>query len=246
MSEQPPPPPSSAPPPSAPEQGLEAVADAFENVVAPAAHKPGTLAALLTVAAPGMGHVFLEVRRTQAFALLAATVAAVFLSCFVSFPIAVLVYLAAMAFGVVDLRAELPGTPFADLGARLSWTLVAGGGFVLAVAVLLPWYRESAGGVSVSVTGRQALSVIDWVLLLIGIGSVVLGAVNLSGTSLPRAAGLVVAVVGFLALALVLFRLLFTPAGLQLGVERSFGLLLAFAAAVLLAGGAAGTAASKS
>lgn len=231
MSEQPPPPPSSAPPTAGPEQS--------------AAQKPGTLAGLLTVAAPGMGHVFLEVRRAQAFALLAATTAAVLLSCFVSFPIAVVVYLAAAAVGLSDLRAEIPRTPFADLGATLSWRLVAGGGFLLAVAVLLPWYRDSAGGVSVSATGRQALSVIDWLLLVIGICSVVVGAVSLSGTSLPRAAAMVVAVAGLLALALVLFRLLFTPAGLQLGVERSFGLLLAFVAAVLLAGGAAGAAASK-
>ena len=222
------------------------MADAFENVVAPAAHKPGTLAALLTVAAPGMGHVFLEVRRTLAFGLLGATVAAVFLSCFVSFPIAAVVYLAAVAVGLSDLRGEIPDAPFADLGARLSWTLVAGAGFVLAVAVLLPWYRDSAGGVSISATGRQALSVIDWLLLVIGVGSVIVGAVSLSGTSLPRAAGMVVAGAGVLALALVLFRMLFTPAGLQFGVERSFGVLLAFAAAVLLTGGAAGAATSKS
>ena len=253
MSEQPPPSPSAAPP-SAPEQGLEAVADAFENVVAPAAHKPGSLAALLTVAAPGMGHVFLEVegaRRARAFGLLVATIAAVVLSCFVSFPIAAVVYLAALVLAFADLREQLPATPFSDLGAKLSWRLVVGGGVLLVVSLLLPWYRESVGGVAVAVTGRSALSLIDWVLAVIGIAAALAGGVRLTqGTAQRPAAGnlvsRIVTVAGVIALALVLFRLLFTPGGVHLGIERSFGLLLAFAASVLLAGGAAGAAASKS
>ena len=245
----PPPPPSSAPPPSAPEAGLGAVADAFENAVAPAAHKPRTLAALLTVAAPGMGHVFLEVegpRKTRAFVLLAATVAAVVLSCFVWFPLAVAVYLGAVALAFRDLRGDLPDAPFSDLGRELSWRLVIGAGVLLAVALLLPWYRESVGGVTIAVSGRSALSVIDRVLAVIAIGSAVLGAAGLSQRVPQRVRGplgIVVAVAGAIALALVVFRLIFTPpTDLELGIERSFGLLLAFAAAVLLAGGGAGAA----
>lgn len=245
-----------------PEDALESVSDAFENAAASMAHKPGSLAALLTVAAPGMGHVYLGVKRTTAYILLAATVAAVILSCFISFPIALLVYLAALAFAFVDLREALapmqqsrassgPLGMFSDLGRGLSWRLVIVGGALLALSLLLPWYRQAIGGVSVTISGFDALKLIDLILLVIGAGSAVLGVMNLNqGTDQRPVAGQIgtlVAAAGALAFVLVLFRLLFVPdGGLELGIERSFGILLAFASSVLLAGGAAGAATSKS
>jgi hypothetical protein len=248
-----------------PEDALESVSDAFENAAASMAHKPGSLAALLTVAAPGMGHVYLGVegaKRTKAFILLGATVAAIVLSCFISFPIALLVYLAALVFAFMDLKDELapmqqsrassgPLGMFGDLGAGLSWRLVVVGGALLALSLLLPWYRQGAGGVSVTVSGFDVLKLIDLILLVIGAGSAVLGVLNLNqGTAQRPVSGqlaTIVAAAGAIAFVLVVFRLLVVPdGGLEFGIERSFGLLLAFASSVLLAGGAAGAATSKS
>ena len=251
--------------PKSPEEALESVADAFDDAAASMAHKPRSLAALLTVAAPGMGHVFLGVegaRRTKALGLLAATVAAVVLSCFVSFPLALVVYLVALAVAFVDLREELaplqqsrassgPLGVFSDLGSGLSWRLVVLGGALLALSLLLPWYRQAAGGISVTISGFDALTLIDLVLLVVGAASAVIGVLTLNQGSARRpvsgTAGTLVAAAGAVAFVLVVFRLLVVPmGGLELDIERSFGLLLAFASSVLLAGGAAGAAASES
>ena len=257
---------SAAPPrePKGPEEALESVSDAFESTAASLAHKPASLAALLTVAAPGMGHVSLGVegpKKTTAFILLGATIAVVVLSCFISWPLALVVYLAALAFALFDLKDELapmresrtsggPLGSFADLGSALSWRLVVGGGALLALSLLLPWYRVSLGGVALTISGFDVMSLIDLVLFVIGAGAAVLGAVSLTqGTGQRPAAGqaaTIVAAAASVALGLVVFRLLFVPdAGLELGIERSFGGLLAFASAVLLAGGAAGAASAR-
>jgi hypothetical protein len=251
-----------------PEDALERASDAFENAAASLAHKPLSLAALLTVAAPGMGHVYLGVegaKKTMAFILLGATLAAVVLSCFISWPIGLLVYLAALAFAMFDLKDELaplqqqrasggPLAMFSDLGSALAWRIVAVAGVLLVVSLFLPWYRLSTdsaiGDITLTVSAWDAFKLIDLVLLVIGIGATVLGVINLQqGTSSRPVAGqlgTIVAAAGAIAFLLVAFRLILMPGGLEFGVERSFGALLAFGASVLLAGGAAGAASSKS
>jgi hypothetical protein len=252
-----------------PEDALEKASDAFENAAASLAHKPLSVAALLTVAAPGMGHVYLGVsggKRTTAFILLAATLAAVIVSGFVYWPLGLLIYLVALTFAMLNLSDELaplkqqratggPLATFSDLGSALAWRLVALGGALLAVSLFLPWYRLSTdsviGEVTLTLSAFDSFKLIDLILLVIGAGATALAILNIQqGTANRPVAGqlaTIVAAAGAAALLLVLFRLLFVPDnGFEFGIERSFGALLAFASSVLLAGGAAGAASSKS
>ncbi len=247
-----------------PEDALEKAADFLDDTAASMAHKPLSLAALLTVALPGFGHLYLGgdgSRRTKGFVLLAATVVAANVSSWVSWPIGLLIYLAALAFALMDLRGDLapmqeqragggPLAMFSDLGSALSWVLVLVAGPLLAVSLVLPWYRVSVAGFSGSSSGFEVFSLIDIILVVIGLGAMVVALMNVrSGTPKRPVAGqmaVLVAAAAGLALLLVAFRLLITPDGLELELERSFGGHLAFISTVLLLGGAAGAATSKS
>lgn len=248
-----------------PEDALEKASDAFDNAAASLAHKPLSLAALLSVAAPGTGHLYLGVagvKRTMAFVLLGATIVAVVLAGFVSWPIGLLVYVAAMAFALFDLKDELapaseqrtaggPLAVFSDLGSGLSWRLVAASGVLLAVSLFLPWYRISIEGFTATASAFDAFSLIDLILLVIGAGAAVLGVINIQqstpGRPVANQLGTILAAAAALAFVLVVFRLLIVPdGGLEFDIERGFGALLAFASSVLLLGGAAGAATSKS
>lgn len=246
---------------SGPEDALEKASDAFDNAAASLSHKPLSLAALLSVAVPGTGHLYLGVKQTLAYILLAATAAAFVLSAFISWPIGLLVYLAAMAFALFDLKDELapasqqrtsggPLAMFSDLGSGLSWRLVAVSGALLAISLFLPWYRISVEGFSATASGFDAFSIIDLVLLVIGAGAAVLGVINVQqgtpGRPVSGQLATIVAAAAAAAFVLVVFRLLIVPdGGLEFDIERSFGALLAFASSVILLGGAAGAATAK-
>ena len=215
------------------------------------------LAALVSLVAPGSGHLYLGVegpRRTTAYLLLAATGAAVALSYF-SFGLFVLgfvIWLAAAGYALNDLRAGLANVREARLSAQLvGWILVAAGA-ALMVSLLLPWYHVSIdargfGGASGNASGFEALGVIDIVCLAVGAAAVVsglaaLGRGPISSDELPAVMPLIVAIGGLVALVLVVFRMfvdgvpgLGAPvAGVDLSIGRAPGILLACAAAIAI------------
>jgi hypothetical protein len=248
-----------------PEDALEKASDALDNAAASMAHKPLSLAALLSVAVPGTGHLYLGAqgaKQTMAYILVGASVVALVLSAFISWPIGLLVYLAAAGFALFDLKDELSpaaeqrtaGGPlafFSDLGSALSWRLVTVAGVLLAISVFLPWYRVSVEGFTATTSGWDQLELIRFILLAVGIGGAVLGVLNIQqgtpGRPVGGQMGTIIAAAAAVAFVCVVFRLLIVPGGgLEFSIERSFGALLAFASSVLLVGGAAGAATAKS
>ena len=249
-----------------PEDALERASDFLDTTAASMAHKPLSLAALLTVAMPGFGHLYLGgegSRRTKGFVLLVATIVAANVASWISWPIGLLIYVVALAVALFDLRGDLapmqqqrtsggPLAMFSDLGSGLAWRMAAVAGVLLVLSLVLPWYRISAGPFTASGNAFESFKLIDLVLLVIGAGCAALAILNVTqATSQRPVAGqmaVIVAAAAALALALVVFRLLISPVpGIgQFDVERSFGAHLAFIASVLLLGGAAGAATSKS
>jgi hypothetical protein len=208
--------------------------------VAEPEERPATPALALSVVAPGSGHLYAGIRPQIGYGLLAATVAAVILSWFVSWPAGLAVYGLAAGFALFDLR-PLVGhvtqngiSALADVPPRLAWQMVAGGGAALVIGLVLPWYRISASveafgqsqSISDSANGFQSFNGLDILLLLVGLVAIVLAAINLTqGTpgraQLPPAAAMVLAVAGGIAWLLIIFRLLSVPGvgGLESAVQ---------------------------
>jgi hypothetical protein len=214
------------------------------------------LGALLSVVAPGSGHLYLGAQgqqRNVAFGLLAATVGAIVLSYFgfALFLIGLVVWIGAAAYALYDLRAGLSNLREARLTAQMvGWILVIAGG-ALILSMILPWYRisieaEGLGGVSGNASGFEVLSIIDIILLVIGAASVVsglaaLGKGPISSSELPSAMPLVIAVGGLVALVLVAFRLFVRPGvfseglgGVDVTIGRAPGILLAAACSIAI------------
>lgn len=249
-----------------PEDALEKASDFLDNAAASMAHKPLSLAALLTVALPGFGHLYLGgegSRRTKGIALLVVTVVAANVASWISWPIGLLIYLGALAFALFDLRQEMapmqqqrtsggPLAMFSDLGTALSWRIAAVAGVLLILSLVLPWYRIDAGPFTASGNAFESFKLIDLILLVIGGIAIAAAVMNLGGGTEKRQVSgqlaVIVAALGALAFVLVVFRLLLDPVpGIGMfDVERSFGAQLAFISTVLLLGGAAGAATSKS
>ncbi|MEA2481652.1 MAG: hypothetical protein QOJ07_3574 [Thermoleophilaceae bacterium] len=116
---------------------------------------------------------------------------------------------------------------------RSGEVIAAVGGVALIVALFLPWY--GSGGRTAD--GWESLTVIDGILLfcaLFGIALLVL-IIQQRTPALPLAVAGLGAWLGLLAVALVLFRVAFTPGD---GVSREWGLFVALAAAATLFSGA--------
>jgi hypothetical protein len=215
------------------------------------------LAALLSLVAPGSGHLYLGLggrQRSVAFGLLAATALAVVLAYFSLglFVVGFLIWLGAALYALYDLRAGLSNIREAQLSAQLvGWILVAAGA-ALMISLLLPWYHVSIdargfGGASGNASGFEALSVIDIACLAIGATALVsglaaLGRGPISSDELPAIMPLVVAIGGLVALVMIVYRMFVDGvpgfggpvAGVDLSIGRAPGILLACAAAIAI------------
>jgi hypothetical protein len=103
---------------------------------------------------------------------------------------------------------------------------VAGlGGLLLLVALFLPWYGPE------NVTGWQALTVIDVLLALLALLAVLVPVISAAtrGPAKPVAIEVIASAIGWLAVLLVVIRLVFPPDDLSL----RYGVWLALAGALI-------------
>lgn len=110
---------------------------------------------------------------------------------------------------------------------RIGEWLAVAGGIALIVSLLLPWYD--------SLTGYEAMSVIDILLTLVALLAIWLGVAQVTQEvpSKPVAAGVMSVVFGALAVLLVAFRLIDAPAdGLEVRPAAWLGLAAALAITV--------------
>jgi hypothetical protein len=107
--------------------------------------------------------------------------------------------------------------------------IAAAGGIVLIASLLLPWYE----GPTETLTGYQALSVIDILLTLIALLGIALAVLQVTqdAPAKPVGAGILTIVFGALGVLLVVFRLIDSPddgfevrAGAWLGLVAVIGL----------------------
>jgi drug/metabolite transporter (DMT)-like permease len=112
--------------------------------------------------------------------------------------------------------------------------LAAAAGVVLVVSLALPWYEADDGDVS----GYQALSVIDVLLVLVAASAFTLAILQATQTSptLPVAFGVLTVVAGAIGTLLVLFRLIDVPGAGPVDVREGAWIGL-IAVVALTAGG---------
>jgi hypothetical protein len=121
--------------------------------------------------------------------------------------------------------------------------IAAGAGVVLVISPFLDWYSVSAKNsivsFSISGSGWDTLSWVPWLVTITGLVAIAFAAARASGTTLPNlpaSPGFIVLVLGALSTLFVLFRLVSTPdAGTSsslVDISRSFGIFLAFLAAI--------------
>lgn len=219
------------------------------------------LGALLSIAAPGSGHLYLGRRQTIGYGLLAAFVVAIIVAWFISWPIGLIVYVLAAGFALFDLRADIaPAAQSREaamdaVDAPLAWRIVAGGGVAILLGLILPWYRVKAefGGQSLTATasGFEAFGLIDILLLVIGVAAIAVAAIHITQGSSARSAlppVLPLALAGLAALGwlLVIYRMLNLPGdasgidagGVDVTFGRGIGAWLDYAGALAVAAGA--------
>ena len=117
--------------------------------------------------------------------------------------------------------------------------LAAAGGILLIVSLLLPWYdtgiptRTGFDTTRVTVTGFEALSVIDILLALLALLALALPALQATqdAPNKPVGAAVMTVVFGAIGVLLVVFRLIDAPAD---GFEVTAGAWVALAATVLI------------
>lgn len=105
------------------------------------------------------------------------------------------------------------------------WLAVAGG-IALIVSLLLPWYD----GPTEPLTGYEALTIVDVLLTLVALLAISLGVLQATqdAPSKPVAAAVLSVVFGALAVLLVVFRLIDSPAdGLEVRPSAWLGLVSA-------------------
>ena len=111
--------------------------------------------------------------------------------------------------------------------------LAAAGGVVLLIWLCLAWY----GLLGADVSGFEALSVIDLLLVLLAVLAIALGVLQATQDSpaMPVGAAVLTATFGKLGFLLVLFRIIFEPESSALEVE--IGAWIALAATVAITAG---------
>lgn len=249
---------------SAPPGGTTAPATAQNDAKAAAKDvlqsRSPELGTILSAVVPGSGHFYMGTNKVPlAAGLLVATIAAVVISHFslLFFVIGFVIWLAAAAFALTDLRGGVRGLENTVLPRNVVGILLIAAGALLILSLLLPYYRVSVEvsgfgqsfSQSGSASGFEAFELIDIVLLVIGIASVLGGAASLglgpvTSAELPRWLPTAIAIGGAIATALILFRMFVDPApgvpGAGAGVEadvsvgRAFGLWLGLWSALTL------------
>ena len=218
------------------------------------------LGTILSAVVPGSGHFYMGTNKVPlAAGLLVATIAAVVIShfSFLFFVIGFVLWLAAAAFALTDLRGGVRGLENTVLPRNVVGILLIAAGALLILSLLLPYYRVSVEvsgfgqsfSQSGSASGFEAFELIDIILLVIGIASVLGGAASLglgpvTSAELPRWLPTAIAIGGAIATALILFRMFVDPApgvpGAGAGVEadvsvgRAFGIWLGLWSALIL------------
>ena len=220
------------------------------------------LATLLSVVLPGSGHLYLGRQSPVAWGLLGATAVAVVLAyfSFALFLVGLVLWAAAAALALTDLRGGLAGVAQTRLSAGLVGWVLLGAGAALVIALVLPWYHVNidinvrgfggiSGGESRNFSAFEAFGVLDVVLLVIGAAAAVAGlaAVGrgpISADELPAAMPLIVAGGGLVALVGTLYRLFSDPVPgfvdgvpggvIDISVGRGPGALLALAASIAI------------
>jgi len=111
--------------------------------------------------------------------------------------------------------------------------LAAAGGVALLVSLFLPWY----GLLGADVSGFEALSVIDLLLVLLALLALALAVLQATQNTpaMPVAAGVLTATFGKIGALLVLFRIIVEPESSALEVE--IGAWVALAATVAITAG---------
>jgi hypothetical protein len=187
------------------------------------------LAGLLSIAAPGSGHVYLGRRPQIGYGLIGAFVVAIIVAWFISWPIGLIIYVAAAAFAVFDLRGDWGPAArdreaaLDDVDDPLAWRIVGAGGVALIVGLVLPWYRAAVevtiGGVSNSTTANANGFDIGWpkiLILIVGLAAIVLAAIHITQSSpnrssLPEQLPLILAGAALLTWLAVIYRMLDIP-----------------------------------
>lgn len=115
-------------------------------------------------------------------------------------------------------------------GERLTWVA----GFTLALSILMGWYVNSSGDLTVAVIGWHT-GAIAKIVLLIGLAVVALHLLHAAGVELPATVpeSLVVIVLGALATILVLIRVISIPDDFQ-PASRGIGIWISLIAALLV------------
>lgn len=215
--------------------------------------KSPDLASVLSVVAPGSGHFYMGSSKVPlAAGLLVATAVAAVLAymSFVLFLVGFVIWAAAAAFALTDLRGSVKGLENTALPPSIVAILMIAGGLLLVIAVFLPFYhvKVSAAGFSVSdsASGWDALEIIRFVLVGVGAGSVLAGAAALglgpvSSGELPKWLPMAVAFGAAVATVCILFRMFVDGAptgggasGADFTIGRGPGILLALDAALVL------------
>ncbi len=114
---------------------------------------------------------------------------------------------------------------------RFGEWLALAGGIALIVSLLLPWYDAPTE----PLTGYEALTIVDILLTLVALLAISLGVLQATQDTpaKPVAAGVLSVVFGALAVLLVVFRLIDSPAdGLEVRPAAWLGLLAALAITV--------------
>jgi len=209
------------------------------------------LATILSAVVPGSGHFYTGTNKVPlAAGLLVATLAAVVIShiSFLFFLIGFAIWAGAAAFALTDLRGGVRGIENTVLPKNVVGILLIGAGALLVLSLLLPYYRVSAdagelGTISGTASGFEAFTIIDIILLLVGVVSIVAGAASLGlgpvgSAELPSQLPLAIAIGGAIATALILFRMFIDPVpgatGVDVNVGRAVGMWIGLWSAMVL------------
>ena len=109
--------------------------------------------------------------------------------------------------------------------------IAALGGLLLLVSLFLPWYVGVAAE-PVDVSGFDALTVIDMVLVLLAMLAILVPISSLASSGPAKSVGVAVlaSAFGWIAIVLVLFRIVDVPSD---GLELRYGAWLALAGAII-------------
>lgn len=225
--------------------------------------KDPDVATILSATIPGSGHFYMGAANAIPIgaALLVATLVAVVLSYFnfLLFLVGFVIWLGAAVFALMDLRGGPQSLQSVSLKPNVVGLLMIVAGALLIISLFLPYYHLKfsvnvpgfSGSQSGNGSGWEAFSIIDIVLLLVGLAAIAAGAASLglgpvTAAELPKQLPMIVAVGGAIAVLLLLFRMFLDPIDTGFGggigggkadidVGRAFGIWIGLWSAMLIA-----------